>query len=76
MALQESRLQDFGGVAEVVLHFRQASCREASRNLFSVLLDWASSKIEVSPPLPAEGRLHLLPVEHFHLADTFAQHKK
>ena len=48
MVLQESRLQDFGGVAEVVLHFRQSTCREATRNLFSVLLDWAASKIEVT----------------------------
>lgn len=46
-ALQDSRLQDFGGVEEVVLHFKQATSREACRNLFSILLDWAVSKHQV-----------------------------
>lgn len=52
LSLRESCLRDFGGIAEVVLHFRQARCKEALRNLFSIMLDWAVSEIEVSSLMP------------------------
>ena len=39
---------------EVALHFQQARCREASRNLFAILLDWASLEVQVAcHPVPA-----------------------
>ena len=39
MELQEERLADFGGIAEVVAQFKSAPCREAQRNFFSVILE-------------------------------------
>ncbi len=43
----DSRLMEFGGIEEVVLHFKRAPFHEARNNLFSILLDWAALKIKV-----------------------------
>jgi len=45
--LSDGRLHEFGGMEEVVLHFKQAAFQEGRNNLFSILLDWAAVRIKV-----------------------------
>lgn len=44
LVLKEERLEGFGGIEEVIWHFKKARPREAARNLLSVLLDYVSAK--------------------------------
>ena len=44
LVLKEERLQDFGGIEEVIMHFKHAPSREVARNLLSILLDYVSAK--------------------------------
>ena len=50
-ALILEKLEDFGGIHEVMLHFKLAPCEEAARNLAAVILDFLVSTYALVRPL-------------------------
>lgn len=44
LVLKEERLEDFGGIDEVIRHFKLAPSPEAMRNLLCIILDYVSAR--------------------------------